>query len=244
MTEPAAPRSGAPQQLQVPAAAPALGLSPAETAFVDALIEVGDTAAAAAIAGTQPSVALDPRIQSAIVERIRQHGPSDAAHARRVLRDLAERAENEGVRYRAATTLWERGLGKVPDTLQVDVSIQHVSRAALWAEIRALIDEVGLPPAIEGDFEEVAAASGGREADALFQPEVSEVAPAAARSGAPQQQTVEAPSAGAHGGGRDRAPSAGSSPATGASSPRAPRGRRPSGDHYVPPLPLKWRQWL
>lgn len=236
MTEPAAPRSGAPQQLQVPAAAavpaPALGLSPAETAFVDALIEVGDTAAAATIAGTQPSVALDPRIQAAIVERIRQHGPSDAAHARRVLRDLAERAENEGVRYRAATTLWERGLGKVPDTIQVDVSIQHVSRAALWAEIRALIDEVGLPPAIEGDFEELP-------------PERSSAPPVevAARSGAPQQQTAAA-GAGAHGGGRDCALPAGSSPATGSPPPAPPRaslGRRPSGDHYIPPLPLKWR---
>jgi hypothetical protein len=132
-----------------------LGLSPAEAAFVEALIELGEPAAAAAIAGTQPSLARDPRIQSALVDQIHSLGAVDAVYARKVLYDLAKSADLDSVRLRAATTLWERGLGKIPDQVNIDVNLHSVDRASLYAEIRLLIDQLGLPPAIEGDFIEV-----------------------------------------------------------------------------------------
>lgn len=130
-----------------------LALSPAENAFVDHLIELGDPAAAASITGTQPSLAHDPRVQSALVEQIRSRGALDAVYARKILRELAKSADTDAVRLRAATTLWERGLGKVPDQINVDVSIEHVSRDALYGEIRTLITELGLPPPVDGEFE-------------------------------------------------------------------------------------------
>lgn len=132
-----------------------MNLSPAETAFVEALIETGNPAAAASIAGTQPSLARDPRIQSALVEQLRSYGAVDAVYARKVLYDLAKSADQDGTRLRAAMTLWERGLGKIPEQVNVDVAVKGVTREALYAEIRLLIDEIGLPPAVEGEFTEV-----------------------------------------------------------------------------------------
>lgn len=193
-----------------------LGLSPAEAAFVDALIEVGDAPAAAALTGVQPTLAADPRVQSAIVERIRAHGAIDAAYARKVLRDLAHEADQDGVRLRAATTLWERALGKVPDQVKVDVSIQHVSRASLYAEIRQLLGEIGLPPAIEGEFEEVTG-------EAHVPPLSSEPPDAGV---AQSVEHAEPPRAPIPDGGSEVA---GSSPVAG--TPSA----------YVPALPAKWR---
>ena len=132
------------------------GLSPAETAFVDALIETGDEHASAVIAGVQPALGRDARIQSALVDRLRDHGALDAVYARKVLRGLAEAAKDDGVRLRAASLLWERGLGKVPDTVNINVSLETMSRANLMAEIHTLIGEIGLPPLLEGEAEPAA----------------------------------------------------------------------------------------
>lgn len=130
-------------------------LSPAENAFVEALIDLGDPAAAAASAGVQPSLGHDPRVQSEMVDRLRQQGALDAVYARKVLRDLAQSADNDGIRFRAASLLWERGLGKVPDTVNVNVNLEQLDRASLHTEIKQLIAELGMPPLVEGDFEEV-----------------------------------------------------------------------------------------
>lgn len=177
-----------------------LALSPSENAFVDALLDLGDANAAAAVAGVQPALGRDPRIQSALVDRIREHGALDAVYARKVLRDLASSAENEGVRFRAAAALWERGLGKVPDEVKVGITVEHIDRATLYSEIRQLIGELGLPPALEGEFEEVA--------------ERSEAPPA-------QIAEVQTPPA-AQGGASADGPGAGSSPAAGTYVPDIP----------------------
>lgn len=126
-------------------------LSPSETAFVEHLVETGDANAAAVAAGVQPNVARDPRVQAAIVEHIRNCGALDAAYARRTLYELAKDADLDSVRLRAATTLWERGLGKIPDQIEVSINDHSLTREALYAEIRLLIDEIGLPPLIEGE---------------------------------------------------------------------------------------------
>lgn len=131
------------------------GLSPAESAFVDALVELGDANEAAVSAGVQPSIGRDPRIQSAVVDRIRECRAVDAAYSRKILCDLARSADQDSVRLRAASTLWERSMGKIPDQVNVDVHVHSMSRETLYAEIRNLIDELGLPPAIEGEFEEI-----------------------------------------------------------------------------------------
>lgn len=174
-----------------------LALSPSENAFVDALLDLGDANAAAAVAGVQPALGRDPRIQSALVDRIREHGALDAVYARKVLRDLASSAENEGVRFRAAAALWERGLGKVPDEVKVGITVEHIDRATLYSEIRQLIGELGLPPALEGEFEEV----GPPEADV---PRIGPASPAA------------------QGGASADGPGAGSSPAAGTYVPDIP----------------------
>lgn len=132
-----------------------MNTSHAENTFIEALLDLGDPVAAAASAGVQPSLARDPRIQAALVERLRQQGPIDAVYAHKVLHDLAGSAEEEGVRFRAASLLWERGLGKTPDEVNVNVSIEQLDRASLHAEIKQLIGELGMPPLIEGSFEEV-----------------------------------------------------------------------------------------
>lgn len=155
-----------------------LALSSAENAFVDALIDLGDQSAAAAVAGVQPSLGRDPRIQSALVDRLREHGALDAAYARKVLHDLARGADNEGVRFRAAVALWERGLGKVPEEVRVGVTVEHIDRAALYSEIRQLIGELGLPPTLEGEFEEVTSRSEAPPAQIEAPPPAAEVAPA------------------------------------------------------------------
>lgn len=196
-----------------------LALSPSENAFVDALLDLGDADAAAAVAGVQPALGRDPRVQSALVDRIREHGALDAVYARKVLRELAAGAENEGVRFRAAAALWERGLGKVPDEVKVGITVEHIDRATLYSEIRQLIGELGLPPALEGEFEEVGPPKAGA-------PRIAQSA-LAERSEAPPAQIAEAEaSPAAHGGASADGPGAGSSPAAGT---------------YVPDIPFKWK---
>lgn len=133
-------------------------LSPAEAAFVSALIDCGDEGAAAEIAGCKPSVAYLPHVQLAISEALRDRGAVDAAFARRILYDLARNAELDSVRMHAAETLWTRGLGKVPDQIHIRHEITALSRDQLYGEIRQLITDLGLPSpeTIEGAYTEIA----------------------------------------------------------------------------------------
>ena len=199
-----------------------MNLSPAETAFVEALIELGDVGAASATSGVQPSLARDPRIQSAIVDLLRDYGAADAARARKTLYDLALKGDNDGVRLRAAQALWERGLGKVPETVHITHEITALPRDALYREIHSLVRELGLPSPetieaayveIEDDAPSVPKAQAPVSAPddpALGEAECASVAQPVEREGV---QSPEVP---------------GSIPGAGTTG-------------YVPPIPTRWR---
>lgn len=102
-------------------------LTPKQQAFVTAYLETGSKQRAIAIAGYRGDddnlrtqlwrLMKQPHVRAALQEQTLEALESDGPLGRKVLRDLAETAESETVRLRAAEILLDRAVGPVPDRI-------------------------------------------------------------------------------------------------------------------------------
>lgn len=103
-------------------------LTPKQQAFVTAYLETGSKQRAIKIAGYQGDddnlrtqlwrLMKQPHVRAALQEQTLEALESDGPLGRSVLRELAEGAESETVRLRAAEILLDRAVGPVPDRIE------------------------------------------------------------------------------------------------------------------------------
>lgn len=142
-------------------------LTPFQRKFVLAYCANGGNGAQAALAAgyaegsarqRASELVTNPRILAAIREETERRLRSGVALGAKVLLDLAENAESEAVRLKAAEALLDRGgLLLIARSETVHRVIDERSDEELLARLRALSGELGLPFAkmIEGDAEEI-----------------------------------------------------------------------------------------
>ena len=141
----------------------ALGLKPREAAFVQAFVRYGKQVDAAREIGITPARAsqlfTDPRVNAAILAELEWQMTADAAVGMRVLRELAEDADEDSVKLRAAESLVKRALGPPKEVHEHRHSHTHrVKRdaASMMERIGELQNELGLNgKVVDAEFREV-----------------------------------------------------------------------------------------